>query len=94
MPVAAWGGAGAGFSLNVDDWGVWVGAGGDWAMPGVPITNQGIRSNPTTAITEVWDSTKAAWVPVPQPIWSGTQAQFDAIASPNPAVLYVILPTP
>jgi hypothetical protein len=43
------------------------GAGGDWAMPGVPIVNQGIRHtapNGTDSLTEVWDSTKGVWVPV------------------------------
>jgi hypothetical protein len=51
-----------GESMAVDDLGFWVGAGGDWAMPGVPITNLGIRTNPTSGYVEAWNGT--AWVKV------------------------------
>jgi hypothetical protein len=49
----------------VDSLSFHVGAGGDWAMPGTPILNQGrrvSRPNGTDRLVEVWDG--AAWVPV------------------------------
>jgi hypothetical protein len=60
--------------MLVDCFGFWRGAGGAWAMPGVPIVNQGIRTstpNGTDQLTEVWDDAKATWVPVRY--WSGVR---------------------
>lgn len=47
-----------------DNFGFWEGAGGDWAMPGTPILNQGRRvthPNVDDVLVEVWDDGKARW---------------------------------
>ena len=45
--------------------GVWRGAGGDWAMPGVPIPHTGIRPNPAnTSQVQVWNDATATWITV------------------------------
>ena len=40
-------GASAGQAVHIDRLGVWRGAGGEWAPPGVPITGLGFRADPT-----------------------------------------------
>lgn len=50
--------------FTVDDLGFWAGAGGMWAMPGVPIANTGRRvTHPNTddVLVEVWDATQGRW---------------------------------
>jgi hypothetical protein len=54
-----------GDSVAIDDFGVWFGAGGDWAMPGVPIANLGItvsRPNTDDYLCQQWSSTEGKWV--------------------------------
>jgi hypothetical protein len=53
----------AGEVVEVAQPGYWRGAGGQWAMPGTPITGQGVRtSRPNTddRLVEVWDGFK--WI--------------------------------
>jgi hypothetical protein len=45
----------------IDTCGIWAGAGGDWQMPGVPITNLGQRYNATLSAVEHWNGT--TWIP-------------------------------
>jgi len=52
-------------SIWVDEITLHAGAGGTWAMPGVPITGTGIRANPSnTAQIQAWNPVTAAWVTV------------------------------
>jgi hypothetical protein len=54
-----------GDACDYDRIGFWEGAGGDWAMPGTPITNLGrrvSRPNGTDRLVEVWDGSD--WVPI------------------------------
>lgn len=56
--------SGVGETIDVDRLGFWAGAGGMWAMPGVPIVNTGRRvTHPNTddVLVEVWDSTQGRW---------------------------------
>jgi hypothetical protein len=51
----------AGETVYLDRLGFWEGAGGDWAMPGTPILNQGrrvSRPNGTDRLVEVWGDGK------------------------------------
>ena len=53
-----------GNTCDWDDLGLWAGAGGDWAMPGTPITNLGHRvTHPNTddVLVQKWDAGKGAW---------------------------------
>ena len=48
-----------------DKAGLWRGAGGQWAVPGTPITNTGIRPNPSnTAEVQIWNDATATWITV------------------------------
>jgi hypothetical protein len=50
------------FDVRYDRIGLWAGAGGDWAMPGVPITNLGhrvTRPNIDDRLVEMWNPNKA-----------------------------------
>jgi hypothetical protein len=54
----------AGQRVTYDQIGFWEGAGGDWAPPGTPITNQGIRTthpNTDDVLCEQWDASKGRW---------------------------------
>jgi hypothetical protein len=54
----------AGDSITISEFGFWEGAGGDWAPPGTPITNQGIRTthpNTDDVLCEQWDASKGRW---------------------------------
>jgi hypothetical protein len=56
--------AGAAEVHRFDELGFWMGAGGDWAMPGVPITNLGHRvTHPNTddVLVQRWDAGKSRW---------------------------------
>jgi hypothetical protein len=54
----------AGQRVTYDEIGFWEGAGGDWALPGSPITNQGIRTthpNGDDVLCEQWDASSGRW---------------------------------
>jgi hypothetical protein len=54
-----------GEAYQLEQSGLWFGAGGDWGMPGTPIVNQGVRRttpNGTDQLIEVWAG--GAWVPI------------------------------
>ena len=56
---------GSGSVIHVDKISFHRGAGGQWAMPGVPITDTGIRPNPSnTSEVQVWNSATATWITV------------------------------
>ncbi len=53
-----------GATIDVDMLGWWAGAGGDWAMPGVPITNLGHRvthPNVDDVLVQKWDAGLGRW---------------------------------
>lgn len=53
-----------GDTYDVSAVGIWAGAGGLWAMPGVPIVNTGRRvTHPNTddVLVQAWDSTQSRW---------------------------------
>jgi hypothetical protein len=57
--------AGIGVVHYADCFGLWRGAGGQWAMPGTPIVHTGIRPNPAnTAQVQVWNDATATWITV------------------------------
>jgi hypothetical protein len=61
--MSIYGSGAVGDYIEGDCFGIWQGAGGDWAMPGTPITNLGrrvTRPNGTDRLVQVWDG--AAWV--------------------------------
>lgn len=54
-----------GDTLEFDQFGFWVGAGGDWAMPGTPIANLGLRvsrPNVDDYLCRQWSSAEGKWV--------------------------------
>lgn len=52
-------------TVYADCWGIWKGAGGQWAMPGTPIVHTGIRPNPAnTAEVQIWNDATATWITV------------------------------
>ena len=54
----------AGNTYYFDKFGLWAGAGGDWAMPGIPVTNVGTQithPNVDDVLAQQWDSSKGQW---------------------------------
>ena len=52
-----------GDAVYFDKFGLWIGAGGTWRMPGVFIPHLGIRPNPAnTAEVQIWNDATASWV--------------------------------
>jgi len=55
----------AGDAFWADARGLWRGASGVWAMPGIPIVHTGIRPNPAnTAQVQIWNEATATWITV------------------------------
>ena len=55
----------SGETITVITAGAWVGAGGRWRRPGVPIPDLGVRPNPTDASqVQVWNASAGTWITV------------------------------
>lgn len=55
----------AGETVTVATAGAWVGAGGLWQMPGLPVPNLGMRPNPSNvAQIQVWNDQTDTWITV------------------------------
>ena len=73
----------AGSTVYGDGFGLWLGAGGDWQLPGVPITGIGHKTDNTAGkATYLWDETVPGWrLAVYDSGWRDVSAALEAGAS-------------
>lgn len=73
----------AGAVAYVDQFGLWAGAGGMWAPPGVPVTGIGHKTDNTAGkATYLWDETVPGWrLAVYDSGWRDVSAALEAGAS-------------
>lgn len=73
----------AGAVLYIDQAGLWMGAGGVWAPPGVPISGLGMKTDNTAGkASYIWDETVPGWrLAVYDSGWRDVSAALEAGAS-------------